>query len=82
MRASWELEIDAPVRQRARRDLALAQLGLEDVITVDLTGGGVEDGCGSGFWCPACRAEARAEALAWLHELSETYPMGPTLHAQ
>jgi len=62
----------------------LVRLGLNEAdVQIDLSsaGGGMDDGCGGGFWCPACRAEIRAEAFAWLHALSDSYPMGPSIHA-
>jgi hypothetical protein len=62
----------------ATRDLMLVRLGLDDSeLEVDLseTSQDSGDGCGGGFWCPVCRAEIQAEAFAWLHELSESYPM-------
>ena len=30
--------------------------------------------CGTGVWCQACRADIRAEALYWLHELNVVRP--------
>ncbi len=65
-------------------NLMLVRLGLDHAeaqIDLSSTDGGTDDGCGGGFWCPACRAEIRAEAFAWLHALSEAYPMGPGLQS-
>jgi hypothetical protein len=62
----------------ATRDLMLVRLGVDDSeieVGLSATSQDSGDGCGGGFWCPACRAEIEAEAFAWLHELSESYPM-------
>jgi hypothetical protein len=69
----------------ATMNLMLVRLGFDQAdVQIDLSdaGGGTDDGCGGGFWCPACRAEIRAEAFAWLHALSEAYPMGTSLHSR
>jgi len=68
----------------AKMNLMLVRLGLDQAdAQIDLSNpdGGTDDGCGGGFWCPACRAEIRAEAFAWLHALSEAHPMGTALHS-
>jgi hypothetical protein len=63
----------------AERDYLLVRLGAaESGVEVGFdssptAGGGFDDGCGNGFWCPTCRVEIRAEALAWLHDLAEAH---------
>ena len=65
-----------PIAPSPNRDFLLVRLGLgEPEVEVQLShdGAGTGDGCGGGYWCPACRVEIRAEAFATLHELAESH---------
>ena len=65
-----------PAIPSANRDFLLVRLGLDQPeVEMDLSpeAFGTDDGCGGGYWCPACRTEIRAEALAWLHDLAESH---------
>jgi hypothetical protein len=65
-----------PIARRPEQDFLLVRMGLgEPDVEVRLSpdGAGTDDGCGGGYWCPTCRMEIRAEALAWLHELAEAH---------
>ena len=68
-------------RKPIEKDLMLVRLGLDDSrIEVDLTvdwdqGEASVRCCPDDDLCARCRKGIRHEAQAWLHELSQSYPM-------